>query len=251
VTKQLCNSEFPWCRPDAKTGGFYKLSVKDISPTQFAVGKAEVDVRAGRMRKKFKQDPGKLHDYLRVRPVPIVVRGDKFYLIDEHHLVRSLFEALHETHGKDLCVFAKVLENWSSLEEVYFWKAMHGHDWVYLFDQHGGGPRPPATLPVDVEDLAFDPYRSLAWIVRYHHGYLKSDAPFSEFKWANFFRHRILLDQDILAGRHRFDEIAFEVDKHGVLELTDDGKEVIEEALFLAAGAEARGLPGFRGPALQ
>jgi len=29
--------------------------------------------------------------------------------------------------------------------------------------------------------------------------------------------------------------------------VTDDGKEVLEEALFLASGSEARGLPGYRG----
>ena len=69
----------------------------------------------------------------------------------------------------------------------------------------------------------------------------------SEFKWANYFRPRILLDHDILAGKHTFDDFAFEVDEQGTLELTDDGKEVIEEALFLAASGEARGLPGFRG----
>ena len=47
-------------------------------------------------------------------------------------------------------------------------------------------------------------------------------------------------------GKHTFDEVTFEVDKCGALELTDDGKEVIEEALFLAASNEARGLPDFR-----
>jgi hypothetical protein len=125
---------------------------------------------------------------------------------------------------------------------------MHERNWVYLFDRFGGGPRPPGTLPGHMKDLAFDPYRSLAWIVREHHGYFKNDAPFSEFKWANFFRSRILLDQDILAGKHTFDEFASEVDPHGTLELTDDGKEVLDEALFLAASAEARALPGFRGP---
>jgi hypothetical protein len=105
VTSHLCDSEFSWCPADARTGGFYKLRVKHLSPTQFAVGKAEVEVRAGRRPKKFKQDPGKLHDYLRLRPGPIVVRRKKFYLIDEHHLVRALFEALHETHGEEDCVF--------------------------------------------------------------------------------------------------------------------------------------------------
>ena len=135
MTKHLCDSEFPWCPPDARAGEFYKLKVSSLSPTQFAVGKAEVQVRARRMKKKFKEDPKRLHDYLRVRPVPVVVRGEKFYLVD----------------------------------------------------------------------------------------------------------------QDILAGKHTFDDFAFTVDDQGVLSVTDDGKEVLDEALFLASGAEARGLPGFRG----
>ncbi len=95
----------------------------------------------------------------------------------------------------------------------------------------------------------FDPYRSLAWIVREHHGYVKKNAPFSELKWANFFHTHVLLDQDILAGKHTYDDFAFDVDEKGVLEATDDGKEILEEALFLATSPDARRLPSFRGPA--
>ena len=247
MSQHICDSEFPFCPADARNGEFYKLRVKDLSPTQFAVGKAEVAVRAGRMRKKLTKDPGKLHDYLRVRPIPIVIRGKRFYLVDHHHLVRALYDVEHGSRGKNICVYVNVLANASTLEEVYFWKIMHEQNFVYLFDQSGGGPQQPATLPKHIKDLRFDPYRSLAWIVREHHGYIKNNAPFSEFKWANFFRTRILLDNDILAGKHTFDDFAFEVDEHGNLVLTDDGQEVIEEALFLAASAEACGLPGFRG----
>ena len=247
MTQHICDSEFPFCPADAKAGEFYKLRVKDLSPTQFAVGKAEVAVRTGRMRKKFTKDPGKLHDYLRVRPIPIVVRNNKFYLVDHHHLVRALYDVEHGTRGDDICVYVKVLANVSTLDETYFWKTMHDHNWVYLFDHSGGGPQMPATLPAHIKDLQFDPYRSLAWLVREHHGYIKNDAPFSEFKWANFFRTHVLLSQDILAGKYTFDNFAFKIDKQGNLKLTDDGKEVIDEVLFLAASAEARGLPGFRG----
>lgn len=247
MSKHVCDSEFPWCPSDARADEFYKLKVKDLSPTQFAVGKAEIEVRAGRMRKKLKKDPGKLHDYLRVRPIPVVVRGDKFYLVDHHHLVRGLYDVEHESRGGKICVYVKVLANAGSLEEVYFWKTMHERNMVYLFDHGGAGPQPPQTLPKHIKDLAFDPYRSLAWIVREQHGYIKNNAPFSEFKWANFFRNRVLLDQDILAGKHTFDDFAFEVDEHGNLELTDDGREVIDEVMYLAASDEARGLPGYRG----
>jgi hypothetical protein len=250
MTKLIHDSEIPWCTPEAKQWELYKLRVKDLAPTQFAVGRAEVEVRAGRLKRKVEKDPDKmrtLHDYLRVRPVPIIIRKDKFYLVDHHHLLRALYEALHEEEGAKLCAFVEVLANYSSLERVYFWKQMHKQNWVYLFNHEGAGPQQPEKLPPHIKDLAFDPYRSLAWIVRDHHGYLKNDAPFSEFKWADFFRTRILLDNDILAGKSTFDDFAFQVDEKGQLVVTDDGKEVIEDAMFLAASPEARGLPGFRG----
>ena len=120
MSQHICDSEFPFCPADARNGEFYKLRVKDLSPTQFAVGKAEINVRAARMRKKLKKDPGKLHDYLRVRPIPIVIRGEKFYLVDHHHLVRALYDVEHGSRGKNICVYVKVLANASTLEDVYF-----------------------------------------------------------------------------------------------------------------------------------
>jgi len=95
--------------------------------------------------------------------------------------------------------------------------------------------------------MKFDPYRSLAWIMREHHGYLKSNAPFSEFRWADFFRKRVLVDKDVLAGKSSFDDFAFTVDEQGRLELTGDGEEVFEEAMNLVRSSEAHGLPGYIG----
>ena len=188
-----------------------------------------------------------MHDYLRIRPVPIIVRKDKFYLVDHHHLVRALYEGLRRELKKDLCVYVQVLQNWSSLSRNHFWKSMFENNWVYLFDDAGGGPQQPEQLPKHVKDLTFDVYRSVAMLVRNQHGYLKNDTPFSEFKWANFFRTRILPENDLLAGKRTFDEFAFEVDKDGNLILSDDGKEIVDECMFLAASVEARGLPGYRG----
>ena len=53
MSLQLNDSDLGWCPADAKAGAFYEIHVKDLSPTQFAVGRAEVAVRAGRMRKKY------------------------------------------------------------------------------------------------------------------------------------------------------------------------------------------------------
>lgn len=240
---------YPWISDDATKDRLYKIRVNELSPTQFASGRAEVMVKAARMARKYEHDPKNLQDYLRMRPVPIVIHEGKHYLVDHHHLVRALHEALHQEHGDDLRVVVTVLANLSGIDRFYFWKQMYEKNLVYLFDQHGGGPQQPEQLPATIAHLAFDPYRSLAWIVRDRHGYLKNDAPFSEFKWANFFRTRILLDEFILAGKHTFDDFAFKVSKKGTLELTGDGKEIVDEAMFLALSAEARGLPGYRGPA--
>ena len=247
MSKSICDDEFPWCTPKAKTGEFYKLRIDDLSPTQFAAGRAEVLMKAGRYRKKYKKDPQLLHDYLRIRPVPVIIHEDKFYLVDHHHLVRALYEAFHSELKKDTCVYVEVLQNWSSLAHVHFWRAMFERNWVYLFDNAGGGPQQPEQLPKHIKDLTWDPYRSLALIVRNQHGYLKNDAPFSEFKWANFFRTRIIPENDLLAGKLTFDEIACKVDKDGNMTLSDDFKEIIDECMFLAASEEARGLPGYRG----
>lgn len=247
MSKHICDSEFPWCSEKGKKGEIYKLRIGDLSPTQFAVGLAEIEVRAARMRSKYKKNPGKLHDYLRVRPVPVVIRKKKYYLVDHHHLARGLYEAVHPELGDDVCVYVEVLANGSSLDTAFFWKQMHARNQVYLFDRDGGGPRPPDKLPGHIRDLASDPYRSLAWIVRDHHGYLKNDAPFSEFKWANFFRTRILLDQHLMDSKADADSFLYSVDKDGEVRLTDDGKDVLDEAMFLASSPEARGLPGYRG----
>ena len=239
--------DFDWCPDKPQAMQFYTLLVKDLSPTQFAVGKAEVLYKARRLAKKFARDPHKLHDYLLLHPVPVVKRGKRFYLVDHHHLVRALYEALNDEVGDKLAVYVRVMFDGSSLHEVHFWKAMFEHNYVYLFGPDGGGPKPPKELPAHVQDLGFDPYRSLACLVRDRHGYLKNNLPFSEFKWANFFRTRILADQDILAGKASIDSFAFKVAKDGKLVLTDEGEDIVDQALFLASGSEAVGLPGYLG----
>ena len=211
------SDDFDWCPEKPDPMRFYKLLVKDLSPTQFATGQTEMLYKAGRLSKKFSGNSHKLHDYLLLRPVPVVKRGKKFYLVDHHHLVRALYEALNDKVGEELCVYVKVMFDGSSLNEEHFWKAMFEHNYVYLYGADGGGPKPPGELPRHIQDIGFDPYRSLAWLVRDRHGYMKNNTPFSEFKWANFFRTRILPGQDILNGNAKFHDFLFEVSKSGRL----------------------------------
>jgi len=240
--------DFDWCPDKPNPMQIYKLLVNDLSPTQFATGETEVLYKAGRMKKKF-NGKGKLHDYLLLRPVPVVKYGKKFYLVDHHHMVRALYEALNDKFGNELFVYVKVMFDGSSLSEVHFWKAMFEHNYVYLFGADGGGPKAPAALPKHIRDIEFDPYRSLAWLVRDRHGYMKNNTPFSEFKWANFFRTRLMPEQDLKEGKSTFHDFAFEVNKEGKFELTDEGEDVVDEALFLSISPEAAGLPGYLGRA--
>jgi hypothetical protein len=71
---------------------------------------------------------------------------------------------------------------------------------AYPFCQFGEGPRKAIYLPKDIRGLADDPYRSLAWFVRKAGAFENSERNFAEFKWANFFRAKELLDRDGLVG---------------------------------------------------
>ena len=76
-----------------------------------------------------------------------------------------------------------------------FWKWMFKTRNAYPFCQFGEGPRKAIYLPKDIRGLADDPYRSLAWFVRKAGAFENSDRNFAEFKWANFFRKKGLLDR--------------------------------------------------------
>ena len=190
-----------------------KKSVLDLRPTQMALGMKEVDYRV----KKINNMKDKvLEDYLQERRVPIIL-GPKarVYLVDHHHLARSCWEV----GVKEIPVEVKADLSHLSYEEL--WKVMQTSHWIYPFDQLGGGPHDPINLPENIKGLADDPYRSLSWMVREKGGYEKSEKPFSEFHWANFFRKNMRL--------------------HPVFDHLDTA---LDEALRLAKSEKAQHLPG-------
>ncbi|WP_038959613.1 ParB-like protein [Bradyrhizobium japonicum] len=78
-------------------------------------------------------------------------------------------------------------------------------------------------MPTSVDDLTDAPYRSLAGALKRAGGYAKDNAPFSEFRWADFLRCRIPRE---LVERH--------FGRAGAL------------AMNLAQNADAAALPGWR-----
>lgn len=232
----------PRCGPTSSPSALTRLTVGDLKPTQNAVGLDEVQAKA----KKIKpMTPRQLEDYLLQRPIPVVIgNGDQYYAIDRHHLARALWEA-----GKgDVEAPAVVVENWRVLEGDHFWKAMARRNWVYPFDGMGAGPTKPTELKPHIKDLDNDLYRSVAWYVRERYGFIKdpSNPIFAEFKWASFFRSRVVFwsalmhwpkDSDVMhmTLKHIFDRDPAEYESK------------LAYAHYLAGSPDARGLPGFTG----
>jgi len=193
------------------------VEIAKLRPTQFAVGEWEVEKRA---EKIAQLKPKKLEEYLGNHQ-PVVVIGPQGipYVIDGHHLCCALLKA-----GIRTTVEVKVEANLHRLDTALFWDVMKDSGWVYLYDEKGRGPFAPDRLPKSVAELADDPYRSLAWAVCERGGWDKSNSSFAEFRWAEFFRSRVRID-----------------DRSGF------GKAVAE-ALDLCHRPEAKALPGYIPP---
>lgn len=163
-----------------------KISVLDLKPTQFALGLREVSRKAAELKAMSHDER---HDYLRSRPVPVVISAKKhLHLVDHHHLTRACWEIGVEE------IPVEIKADLGHLSTKDFWDEMRRAAWVHLHDQFGAGPHPPQVLPEDIRGLADDPYRSLAWALRHSGYYDKTEIPFAEFLWADFLRKIIVVE---------------------------------------------------------
>ncbi|MBC7386259.1 MAG: hypothetical protein H7301_08890 [Cryobacterium sp.] len=162
--------------------------ILDLKPTQFSIGVSEVAVKLAEMRNLKKKS---LKAVMEETLIPVVVSPwGELCVIDHHHFLFACNQLGIEEAN------VEIVEDLSRSNLSYnrFWKKMQKENYAHLEDQFGEGPRSPIYLPNDVRGMADDPYRSLAWLVRRHGGFEKSALPFSEFKWANFFRSKRLLN---------------------------------------------------------
>ncbi len=188
-----------------------------LRPTQFAVGMLEIDQKIEELRKLGKKG---LKKYVKETRVPVVVGpNSELYIVDHHHFLCVCY------HLDIKKVKVDVVKDLSGSKMSYsqFWRLMHREKSVYPYCQFGEGPRKALYLPRDIRGLADDPYRSLAWFVRKAGAFENSEKNFAEFKWANFFRSKGLLD------------------RHG----TEGFPHALKKAAQLAQSDAARGLPGF------
>ncbi len=190
------------------------VALAELRPTQITVGMREVREK----RRHWRTLPHQA-EFLGSHLIP-VIHGYKgrYYVIDHHHLVR----ALHMEGVTQIAI--TVVADLTKLDKEGFWTFLDNRGWLHPYDANGRR-RPYTDLPRRVEDLADDPYRSLAGELRRAGGFAKDTTPFSEFLWADFLRRRI--------KRPR---------------LQASFSAALERALQLARSEHANYLPGWCGP---
>ena len=202
------------CIVNLKTDSTCFCKIRSLHPTQMTVGIKGMKDKRDELKE---MGPDKLEKYEKNHPEPTVIGpGGDLYIIDHHHLALALQEA-----GND-STYCHIEANFSHLSQNEFWANMEEKKWVYPYD-NGQGPFPFSQLPSSVEQLRDDPYRSLAGAVRDAGDFDKTDAPFAEFLWADFFRSRIN---------------SKDVEEHF--------KDAVKSAGKLAHSDEANKLPGFK-----
>lgn len=186
-----------------------------LRPTQFVVGMRAVRSKWEKIQPILKS-PKRTKAYLERRPLPAVLgQGGAFYLIDKHHLSLAL------VHSGVKGAFIDVIDDLSHMNRREFWSAMEAEGRAYLFDDTGAR-LPASRLPRSLKTLRGDPYRDLAWEAREAGLFKKVPVPFSEFRWAAFYRSRI--DDDVV--RHDFGR-------------------ALKIAARLSSGRAASSLPGY------
>ena len=166
-----------------------RTKVLELKPMQIPAGMYEVQDKARDVRDMKKKE---VENWLREKSVPILedYKARK-RPVDHHHEARSTWEAdydeVYTHHYFDDALHRKI----KGLSRDEFYAVTRAMGLFYDRDQYGAGPHDPNHLPEDVRGMADDPFRSVAWQVRKRGGYEKSDEPFAEFQWAQYFRERL------------------------------------------------------------
>jgi hypothetical protein len=173
--------------------------ISALKPTQIGVGYREVCVKFHKLRRANGSNA------VQKRLIPVIAGpGGHFYLRDGHHLTL----ALHLAGRKSVRV--NVVDDWSDLGIEAFWRALDACNGAYPFDGNGRRQR-YCRMPSNILCVDDDPFRSLAGALRRCGGYSKSAAPYADFAWTDFLRHRIdahLLMRDFPAALARARELA-------------------------------------------
>lgn len=158
------------------------VKLAELRPTQMAVGYEGVNAKRSTWRALSAE--GK-RDFLASHPFSAVCGpGARYFIVDGHHLALALLWERVDS------VSVRQIENLSNLDAHQFFMALQRRGLVCP----SGAPQTLSQLPRALQDLADDPFRSLIARLREDCGCPKDDAPFAEFRWADFLRANLKLD---------------------------------------------------------
>ena len=204
---------------ELRKGDLFWVAVEKLHPTQFCVGIVSAECKRYAIQKHAAD--GKLREFLcqegHLVPVIIGPPGKTLYLTDHHHLCTALWRAkLPKDAEKEVAAY--VIHDWSDMDPVAFWLRMFGEHYTWPYDVNGVGPLNPSLLPESVEEILNDPYRTLSRWIRDAGCYFKDElkdkdkpmcgennylpvaknaAYFIEFRWANFLRQNVTVEDDV------------------------------------------------------
>ena len=193
-----------------------RVLLEKLRPTQMTVGDREVQSKqqgwAALSKKKRRAAMEEVFFPAIVGP------HDVYYILDHHHSAVALVnEGAHD-------VQVGIVKELSALKTEEFWIYLDHVSWVHPYDPRGKR-RSLKEMPSSLSALRDDPYRSLAGEVRDRGGFAKSDMPFLEFLWTNYFRANV--SSKVLKSHY---------------------KKAIKQALGLAHSEKTQHLPGWVGP---
>jgi len=201
---------------------------QDIRVTQRLYGRPGV---YNRILKLKELDLDGVREMLEANPVPYVAGPDgKRYIIDRHHFLRAFYEYRNRLNSKldinldELQVRFQEVEVFGDsksqdMSQAAFEKMMQRNKLVF-YDHVGMKMK---DLPQNIGNLEEDYFRGLAWIVAKSGAIDKTDVPFQEFYWADFFKRNL-----------EFKRENFSLKK-------------IKKAIKLAISSDASGLSGYKG----
>lgn len=235
------------CGESTVKGKTCAVDAFDLRPTQLSLAVHEAICKERLLEEK--EDP---LDYIAKHDqhIPIVIgpQGRK-YITDHHHFVRGV--TLSNLPRNSKILFAVVVENWSNMTEASFWRTMVENGYTWLGDEKGNFPLHFSALTDSIVDVPNDPYRFLAYLVRKNGAYSKSRQLYAEFRWAKFFRSKILLNSTDVPGEYVQDAPyrycdAMPYSSACLPDELEQLERVLPRAIELAFSEEARELPGYR-----
>ena len=149
-----------------------RVALEDLHPTQLTLGMRKVEQKRAEL-KALPEKKRQAHMAAQLYPV-VKGPGKRYYVFDHHHeAMAALSEGAKEGGIGIVC-------DLSHLSQRDFWVYLDHRSWVHCYDQHGNR-QPFGAVPKRFEDMADDPYRSLAASVEDKGGFAKPDEPFFEF----------------------------------------------------------------------